>query len=120
MPMGVYSDYQAKYKIWGLGLQNIMPIVVCSEDPDVMSFKPGTRGFEVAAVKMGLAPEQVVYIGDREDVDAVGAFKAGMTPIIVKGSDKNNMNLKPKIALAVLDRQLKEIYGGKDCVSHEG
>jgi len=120
VPMGVYSDYQAKCKLKKLGLQNKMPIVVCSEDTDVMSLKPNPRGFEVAAAKMGLIPEQVVYVGDREDVDAVGALNAGMTPIILKKSEKNNTNLKPKMALAILDRQLKEIYAVKDCLSQEG
>jgi len=85
-----------------------------------MSLKPNPRGFEVAAAKMGLIPEQVVYVGDREDVDAVGALNAGMTPIILKKSEKNNTNLKPKMALAILDRQLKEIYAVKDCLSQEG
>lgn len=116
VPMGVYSDYQAKDKLKELGLQNIMPIVVCSEDTDVMSFKPDPRGFEVAAAKMALTPSQVVYIGDREDVDAVGALNAGMTPIIVKRGKKNNMTLKPRLTLAILDRQLKEIHAVKNCL----
>ena len=119
VPMGVYSDYQAKDKLEELGLKNKMHIVVCSEDIDVRSLKPDPRGFEVAAAKMGLNPSQVVYIGDREDVDAVGALNAGMTPIIVKRSKKNNMILKPKLMLAILDRQLKEIRAVKGCLSQE-
>lgn len=114
VPIGVYSDYPAKNKLKKLGLQNIIHVVVCSEDADVISFKPDPRGFEIAAAKMGLTPSQVVYVGDREDVDAIGAKNAGMMPIIVRKSKNMNMTLKPKLTLAILDRQLKEIYAVKD------
>lgn len=119
VPMGVYSDYPAKNKLKKLGVQNEIPVVVCSGDADVVSCKPAPRGFEVAAGKIGLDPSQVVYVGDREDVDAVGAQNAGMTPIIVTKQRKKDKTLNPKMMLAILDRQLKEIYTVKDCPSQE-
>ena len=68
---------------------------------------------------MGLAPSQVVYVGDREDVDVVGARNAGMIPIIVTRQRKRNKTLKPELTLEIIDRQLKEIYAVKDCPSQK-
>lgn len=119
VPMGVYSDYPSRDKLCKLGLQNIMRVAVSSEDLDVLSFKPAPRGFEVAVAKMGLAPSQVAYIGDREDVDGIGAQNAGMTAIIV-GRKKRNRSLKPKLTLAILDRKLREICTLKSCPPQEG
>ena len=108
VPMGVYSDYPSRDKLGKLGLKNLIPIVVYSGDPDVLSIKPAPRGFEIAAAKMGLDPSQVVYVGDREDVDGVGAQNAGMTPIILGRNKKKNSNFKSRLTLTILDRQLKK------------
>jgi putative hydrolase of the HAD superfamily len=113
VPMAIYSDYPVEDKLRKLGLQNQIGVVVCSGDADVMSFKPAARGFKVAAEKMGLAPSQIVYIGDREDVDAIGAQNAGMIPIIITKNKKRNKSLKLNLTLAILDSQIKEIYAVK-------
>ena len=115
IPMGVYSDYKAEEKLKVLGLRETLSVVICSMDSDVSALKPDPRGFEIAASKMGLSPSQMVYVGDREDVDAIGAENAGMTPIIVgRKKRRRNMTLKPKLTLAILDRQLNEMYSSKE------
>nr|MBA3271566.1 HAD family hydrolase [Acidobacteriota bacterium] len=47
-------------------------------DPEVGAFKPNARGYVAAAVRWGIPPANVLYVGDRLDVDAPGAISAGM------------------------------------------
>ena len=83
VPLGVYSDYPAEDKLEGLGIRSAFRTVVCSTDPDVGTVKPHPRGFHLAAAKLGLRPANLTYVGDREDLDALGAAKAGMQAVIV-------------------------------------
>ena len=85
MLLGVYSDYPAADKLKELGVYQCFNTIVCSQDEDVKALKPSPKGFMVAAEKMGLRPDQVLYIGDRYEVDAVGARNAGMQFLIVSG-----------------------------------
>jgi FMN phosphatase YigB (HAD superfamily)/SAM-dependent methyltransferase len=83
IPMGVYSDYRAEAKLRSLGVESLLRPVVCSTDPDVRAFKPDPRGYQAAAARMGLRPKDMIYVGDREAVDAVGANRAGMLAAII-------------------------------------
>ncbi len=83
IPMGVYSDYPAEEKLQRLGIQKDMSVVLCSSDSEVGTFKPNPRGFQIVAKKLGLAPDECVYLGDREDVDIRGAQDAGMHGLLV-------------------------------------
>jgi putative hydrolase of the HAD superfamily len=75
---GVLSDYPAHDKLTALGLSGRFDLVVSSLDPDVNAFKPSPRGFVAAAMKWGLDPSEVLYVGDRIDVDVPGARAGGM------------------------------------------
>lgn len=78
MPCGVFSDYPAGDKLRALGLAGKFDLALSATDPDVAAFKPAPAGFLVACARWGLRPEQVLYVGDRADVDARGAAAAGM------------------------------------------
>lgn len=82
--MGVYSDYPSHEKLRALGILRYMSTVVCSSDSDILRFKPAPDGFIAAAQKMQLAPSEILYIGDREDIDIPGARRAGMQVAIIK------------------------------------
>jgi len=45
--------------------------------------KPDPRIFQLAASKMGLRPDELVYVGDIPGVDVVGANSAGMPAILI-------------------------------------
>ena len=83
LPIGVFSDYPADAKLAALGVEDMVDITVCATEPEVNAFKPHPRGFLVAAERMGVAPEEVVYVGDRVEVDAAGAAAAGMRCLIL-------------------------------------
>jgi putative hydrolase of the HAD superfamily len=45
--------------------------------------KPDPRIFRIACERMGLTPDQVVYVGDTYDVDVLGADAAGIRAILL-------------------------------------
>jgi HAD superfamily hydrolase (TIGR01509 family) len=80
---GVCSDYPAEAKLRALGVHALFDVVVCAQDADVKRFKPDPRGLLVAASKLGVSPQETLYVGDRPEVDAVAADRAGMPSIIL-------------------------------------
>ncbi len=82
---GVLSDYPAESKLRALGLDGRFSPVLCTSAPDVAALKPSPRGFLLACRSWRLAPGEVLYVGDRPDVDAAGASAAGMPCVIIGG-----------------------------------
>jgi FMN phosphatase YigB (HAD superfamily) len=62
---------------------------VCASDPAIGAFKPNPRGYLQACAIWRLSPDQVVFVGDRADVDAAGAAAAGM-PCVIIGRRKSD------------------------------
>ena len=81
--LGVFSDYPALDKLRAMGIEDYFQAIVTPNDPDLRGFKPDTNGFAVAAIRMGLNPSEILYIGDRVEVDGRGASAAGMPVIII-------------------------------------
>jgi HAD superfamily hydrolase (TIGR01549 family) len=75
---GVLSDYPAVDKLAALGLAGRFDPVVSATDPDVNALKPNPRGYVAAARRWDLDPSEILYVGDRIEVDAAGARAAGM------------------------------------------
>lgn len=82
--LGVFSDYPAKHKLLALKIYKYFSTVMSTNDPEVKGFKPKTDGFAVAARRMGLKPAEVLYVGDRAEVDGIGASAVGMPVVILK------------------------------------
>jgi HAD superfamily hydrolase (TIGR01549 family) len=75
---GVFSDYPAREKLEALGLAEKISLVACATDAEINAFKPHSRGFVWSCERWGLEPAEVLYVGDRAEVDALGAANAGM------------------------------------------
>lgn len=67
--------YQRK-KIAAVGVGEYFDAFVISAELGVA--KPDGRIFDSACSTLGLRPDEVVHVGDRLDVDALGAARAGM------------------------------------------
>lgn len=65
-------------KLRGTGLDTLIPLahVVASGEEGVA--KPDARIFESAAQRLGVAPSEACYVGDRLHTDAIGAARAGL------------------------------------------
>ena len=85
--IGVFSDYPAEDKLKSMRLDQMVSLVVHATEADVNAFKPHPRGFLAAAERWGLSPEAILYVGDRPDVDAVGAGAAGMRCAVIGRAD---------------------------------
>lgn len=83
LDLGVFSDYPPDDKLAALGVADLFDVTVAATDDGVNAFKPHPRGFQVGASRLGVEPGDVVYVGDRVDVDVVGAAAAGMRCVLV-------------------------------------
>jgi HAD superfamily hydrolase (TIGR01509 family) len=81
--LGVLSDYPAREKLRALGLEGRFDPILCAADTGIEAFKPHPRGYLRACEVWGLTPADVLYVGDRIEVDAAGAAAAGMRCVIV-------------------------------------
>ncbi len=84
-PLGVFSDYDPDRKLEALGVRDLFDVTLAATDPEVNRFKPHPRGFLVGAARLGVEPSEVLYVGDRADVDGAGAAAAGMSSVIITG-----------------------------------
>lgn len=81
VPMGVvsncaFSQEVIRYELAKYGLADHLAFVMVSADYSVR--KPNPRLFETAAAKLGVAPENIWFVGDQLDSDIAGAKSAGM------------------------------------------
>ena len=68
--------------------KGIFPAEIISAD-DVKSYKPHPEIFLYALKKAGLAPEEVVHVGDSYYSDVLGAKNAGISAILVDREGKD-------------------------------
>ncbi len=65
-----------------LGFENFVDEIVISGDVGVQ--KPGTKPFEVMSEKLGINPQELLYVGDNPRNDVEGSRNAGYVPVWVK------------------------------------
>jgi len=83
-PQGVYSDYPPDGKLTALGLAGRFQAVIWSGQRGIGQFKPLSKGFTEIARLLGVEPEDVVFIGDRDRRDGRGARSVGMQFLHIK------------------------------------
>lgn len=66
-------------KLAAVGLVDTFDAVVIADEVGVA--KPNVEIFQLACRRLRVAPYQAVHVGDRLDVDAIGASQAGMTGV---------------------------------------
>lgn len=83
LKLAVLSDYPAAEKLRALGIADHFDVVLCAQSPEIGVFKPHPRGIQVALHRLGMRPEDCLYVGDRADVDGAAADAAGVQSVIV-------------------------------------
>ncbi|QDV07153.1 Haloacetate dehalogenase H-2 [Planctomycetes bacterium Poly30] len=84
LKLGVFSDYPPAEKLQALGIADLFDVAIGATDENVNAFKPHAKGFLAGARALGAAPGDVVYVGDRHDLDGAGAEAAGMRHVILE------------------------------------
>jgi putative hydrolase of the HAD superfamily len=73
------STVHQERRMSALGLRHHFEVLLCS---DLLGCaKPDRSAFLAACEALGVPPSRVAYVGDRLDVDAVGARRAGLTGV---------------------------------------
>lgn len=81
--VGVFSDYPAEEKLAAMGLAGRFEPVLAATDAEIHAFKPHPAGLLHACKLWDLEPGQVLYVGDRPELDAEAARRAGMLAAII-------------------------------------
>jgi len=76
LKLGVITDYTVGKKLSALGFDQYWDVAVSADD--LGHLKPETDAFLLAAEKLKIAPEQIIYVGNEYKYDIIGAKKAGM------------------------------------------
>ena len=74
--LGVLSDFPTNQKLDLLGLGGRWDVVLSSEE--VGALKPDPAPFLEIAERLGMAPAEVLYVGNNYRYDVIGAKRAGM------------------------------------------
>lgn len=84
LSLGVFSDYPPAAKLEALGVADLFEVALGATDSGVNAFKPNPKGFVAGARALGAAAKDVVYVGDRHDVDGAGAAAAEMRCVVLE------------------------------------
>lgn len=96
--LGVITNgpaYLQNHKMDQSGLRPYCDIVLVSGDVGV--HKPDPELFKLAAKRLGLAPEECVYVGDHPINDIKGALDSGMKAIRMNWGWFENQDLRPDV-----------------------
>ena len=93
--VAVYSDYPfLKERLQALGLEAGQNVRLYG--PDCFGAqKPAARPFLSIAYDMGISPQEVLVVGDREETDGLGAFRAGMRFFCLETGHRRHYNMDP-------------------------
>ena len=96
LKLGIVSDaprMSAWLRIAFMGLTEFFDFVITRDD--IGKEKPSMLPFRAAIKKLGVKPEEIVFVGDNPERDILGAKKAGMVTVLAKyGEWKKSMDIK--------------------------
>ena len=79
--LGAFSDFPCERKLELLGLADCFDVALTSEETGLV--KPDRAGFDLMAKKLGVASEDILYVGNSERYDVAGALGAGMRAALI-------------------------------------
>lgn len=82
---GTGRQVERKLKLVGLNYHDFDPRIYCYDQGWV---KPEPAPFLAAIEALQMKPEEIVYVGDRADIDIEGARAVGMKTILVGGESE--------------------------------
>lgn len=93
--IAIYSDYKAHDKLKAMDLQ--ADLVVSSTDPEIDRLKPDPTAPLYIANKLGVLPEECLFIGDRQELDGECAINAGMPYLIIEKKPFSSFDFYQKL-----------------------
>ncbi len=91
--MAVLSDFPVGCKLRAMGIDEFFPVQLSSSD--VGRLKPSSTPFIVLSQRLGVEPENILYVGDSILKDVEGAGHAGMKSVLIsqKGAGGSSADL---------------------------
>ena len=106
-PMAVLSDFPVGTKLRAMGLESFFPVQLSSED--MGRNKPCQTPFVVLGERLGVERASILYVGDSERKDILGARYAGLKSVLISSRGE-----KSQADLTVSDwKELKEKLFGE-------
>jgi HAD superfamily hydrolase (TIGR01549 family) len=112
LQVGALSDYPVGAKLEALGVAGHFSLGLCTTDRAINAFKPHPQGFRRACEVWGIGPQEVLYVGDRPEIDGVGAAAAGMRCVIVGRSRGHDRSRRGEPALVRAFSDLRRAFAG--------
>jgi len=81
LKLAVLSDYPAAAKLEAMGIQQHFDLVLCADE--VGFLKPHPAGLHAVLEQLELRKDEVLYVGDRFEIDGLAARRAGVSCAIV-------------------------------------
>ena len=69
------------------GAKNLFECTIISDE--IGFLKPDPKIFEIALNKLGVKPQNAIYVGDNINDDIQGAFAAGIQPVLISRNSKS-------------------------------
>lgn len=108
--LGVVSNSDGRAEE-GLAAAGLLPFFEVVIDSQVVGFeKPDPRIFQAALARLGLEPEEALYVGDIYEVDVVGARRAGMDVVLLDPAGQHHKrDVRTATDVADLARLILEV-----------
>lgn len=84
LKLGALSDFPCEKKIELLGLADKFDVAMTSEETGFV--KPDRASFDLLARRLGVANEELLYVGNSEPYDVKGSLGAGMRAALISKS----------------------------------
>ncbi|KUL39839.1 hydrolase [Streptomyces sp. NRRL F-4489] len=89
------STANQERKLAALGIRDRFEAVLCADG--LGHAKPAPEAFGAACAALGLPPAEVLYVGDRLDIDALGARDAGLAAVWLDRAGTGGEPLPPGV-----------------------
>ena len=81
VPVAFLTDFPVGTKLKAMGIEDVPQFVICSED--IGHLKPSRLPFRLLSERLSLNAEEILYVGDSEKKDVLGARNAGMKSLLI-------------------------------------
>jgi putative hydrolase of the HAD superfamily len=112
--LGLLSDGRVEVqhaKLAALGLRERFDAVLITGELGRSAWKPSPRGFDVLLRRLGVAPARAVYVSDNPVKDFLGARRAGLRSIRVRGPHGIYADLEPETSEHAPDAEVGGLGG---------
>lgn len=97
------------------GLAGYLSFVMVSSDYSVR--KPNVLLFDTAAARLGIAAEDIWFVGDRLDTDIAGAAASGMTAVWFNPRDRSDPSSSAHLTVSAWDEFTRHVLDAGTVVS---